>query len=796
MALSVLITQCLQNDFVKPLEAHEPLPNKLHVGREEARRLMGTDPSAGPVAQLMSWAREQASDDLHVLHVRDWHDPDDSRQRDHLEMFGAHCVKGTPGARLVLDLDDDVGRRANEELVDAIALNDFQDTTLPGIVSRIQARAAGEPIRVGVVGVWTEAKVSFLLYDLKTRCGIDALATCSALDASASRLQHFNALEQLRKILGVQVFDSVGDFVAWLLPTGTAPRPPELKRFGPSLDIQAKEDTALDLTDEDRDILAYLYRDSSRVMLSALGGGFSGARVFRVKSWDAAHEQAPSVAKLGPRNMIGAERASFERVESILGNNAPSVRGFVDFGTRAGIKYAFASMGGQVRTFKSIYESGAPQERIDAVLKTVFEDVLGRLYAGAQYERLSLLDHYRFSPGLAKHVRPGVEKILGPAAATRDRLAFPGGFEAFNLVGFYETFLADALGPASNEYHYVSYVHGDLNGANILVDGRENVWVIDFFHTAPGHVLKDLAKLENDLLYIFTPVADEGRAFEQALAITRALRRVEDLRAPLPETCDGVKDEPFVRAWRTLRTLRSIVASLCRTDRDPLQLRTALLRFSAHTLSFDESSALQKKWALAASCVHAEDIVLATHANRKLRVDWVDAAALPARGRLGMTLCPGRKDRGRSLDEDLDMLRGTGVSRLLCLATEAELEWAGVSGLEKGCTRRGIQFLKLPIRDQGVPAFEEMNLMVRWMSAALDAGQNVVLHCMGGLGRTGTVAACMLAARGVSPEDAIAAVRRARGPRAVEIAEQARFIAEYASARPWARDAAQTDRGS
>lgn len=789
MAVSVLITQCLQNDFVKPIEAHEPLPNKLHVGREEATRLMGVDPSAGPVAQLMSWAREQAPETLHVLHIRDWHDPADPRQTDHLAMFGAHCVKGTQGAKLVLDLDDEVGSRRNEQLVDAIALNDFEDTALPGIIARIQAEAGGEPLRVGVVGCWTEAKVSFLLYDLKTRCRIDEIATCSALDASASRLQHFNALEQLQKILGAQVFDSVGDFVAWLLPTGTAPRPPSFKRFGPNLDIQAKE--TAELTDEDRDILGYLYRDSTRVTLAPLGGGFSGAKVFRVKSWDAAHEQAPSVAKLGPRNMIGAERASFERVEAVLGNNAPSVRGFVDLGSRAGIKYSFASMGGQVRTFKSLYEGGAETAKIDGILKTVFDEVLGRLYAGSQYERLSLLDHYRFAPGLGKHVRPNVEKILGAAASAGDRLLFPGGFEACNLTGFYETFLAEAQAVPANEYHYVSYVHGDLNGANILVDGRENVWVIDFFHTAPGHVLKDLAKLENDLLYIYTPVTDEGRSFEQALAITKALRRVEDLAAPLPEKCEGLTDEPFLRAWSTLRTLRGIAGRLCREDRDPMQMRIALLRYSAHTLAFDESSPLQKKWALAASCVHAEDVVLATHANRKLRVDWVEDGALPTKGRLGMTLCPGRRDRGRSLDEDLDVLRAGGVSRLLCLATDSELEWAGVSGIEKGCVKRGIQFLKLPVKDQSVPSFEDQNLMVRWMSSALDAGQNVVLHCMGGLGRTGTVAACLLVARGLRADDAVAAVRRARGPRAIEIADQARFVADYASSRPWVADLAR-----
>jgi hypothetical protein len=41
----VLITQCLQNDFVKPLAPYTPLPNLLHVGHDEARRLMGASRS-------------------------------------------------------------------------------------------------------------------------------------------------------------------------------------------------------------------------------------------------------------------------------------------------------------------------------------------------------------------------------------------------------------------------------------------------------------------------------------------------------------------------------------------------------------------------------------------------------------------------------------------------------------------------------------------------------------------------------------------------------------------------------
>ena len=103
---NILITQCLQSDFVKPLGSFAPLPNQLHIGVEEARRLMGDDAVEGPVARMMKWAYEQSEDDLAIIHIRDSHDPDDEAQTDHLRQFGQHCLKGSEGAALAFPVRD------------------------------------------------------------------------------------------------------------------------------------------------------------------------------------------------------------------------------------------------------------------------------------------------------------------------------------------------------------------------------------------------------------------------------------------------------------------------------------------------------------------------------------------------------------------------------------------------------------------------------------------------------------------------------------------------------------------
>jgi nicotinamidase-related amidase len=769
---TVLITQCLQRDFVDPIGPHDPLPNLLHVGYSEAARLLGPEPAAGPLAQLIEWARGLPPDAIDLVHIRDWHDADDPAQREHLARFGAHCIKGTVGASLVLEMDHVAEVAANECVVDSITLNDLEGTDLAAQLARIQREHGGEPLRVGVIGVWTEAKVSFLLYELQTRLGIEELATCSALTASASRTQHFNALAQLDKILGVSVFDSTAEFVDWLRPGAELELPRHPLGFEPRID--GGDGAALQ--DGDREIVAHLFRDSTEVDLDALHGGFSDATVWRAVSRDSLGQQhAPAVVKLGPNRSIAQERVAFEQVEEVLGNSAPRVRGFVDLGSRAGLKYSYAAMGqGGVRTLQSLFAADLPTPQLASLVETAFDEILGPLYAAARYERLPLFSHYEFSADKAPRVQAAVA-ALAPDA-TRAKLAFPGGLALPNVLRFYEDFLRRTPLP-TQDYHYVSYVHGDLNAANILVDAHDNVWVIDFFHAGRAHVLKDLAKFENDLLYLLTPIADEAE-LREAIAITLALREVADLRAPLGDLPEGVRSPQHVRAWEILRVLRSTAGGLIHDDRNPLQYQVACLRYAVHTLGFPEPSALQKQSALAAACSLADQVAGTVQANLVLRVDWVES---PYRGRLGVTICPGRQDRDRDLEADLARLRAEGVDRLLCLSTEAELDWAGVPQLGRRAEALGLDYRWLPVPDQGTCSVSEAADLVAWCREGLDRGESVVVTCMGGLGRSGMIAACALVDAGLSPAEAIATVRAARGPRALETSGQEELVAEFAA---------------
>jgi hypothetical protein len=130
---------------------------------------------------------------------------------------------------------------------------------------------------------------------------------------------------------------------------------------------------------------------------------------------------------------------------------------------------------GGVRTLQSMFAANVPTPQLISLAETAFGEILGPLYAAARYERLPLFSHYQFSVDRGPGVRAAVAALVPDAM--RATLDFPGGLELPNVCGFYDEFLARTPLP-TQDYHYVSFVHGDLNAANILVDAHDNVWVM------------------------------------------------------------------------------------------------------------------------------------------------------------------------------------------------------------------------------------------------------------------------------------------------------------------------------
>lgn len=149
-----------------------------------------------------------------------------------------------------------------------------------------------------------------------------------------------------------------------------------------------------------------------------------------------------------------------------------------------------------------------------------------------------------------------------------------------------------------------------------------------------------------------------------------------------------------------------------------------------------------------------------------------EVQASPSHGHIGITFCPGKHDRqaatgawARDLSLDLDVVQAWGAALVLTLVEPAELISLKVPDLGQAIEARGLLWRHMPIADYGVPtaAFEsQWQTQGREIRSMLRSGANVLVHCKGGLGRAGMMAARLLVELGMAPEEAIRAVRRVR----------------------------------
>lgn len=141
-------------------------------------------------------------------------------------------------------------------------------------------------------------------------------------------------------------------------------------------------------------------------------------------------------------------------------------------------------------------------------------------------------------------------------------------------------------------------------------------------------------------------------------------------------------------------------------------------------------------------------------------------------GQIGMTFCPGKCATGlyggtwaRDLREDLNVIARWAPLALISLLAPAEFELLQVAHFPDLVLTHDFQWLSLPIPDMQTPGadFERQWLgFAPGLHSALRDGGRIVVHCRGGLGRTGVVAARLLIEAGLSPSEAIRQVRATR----------------------------------
>lgn len=426
-----------------------------------------------------------------------------------------------------------------------------------------------------------------MLYDLATRVGVKNLATSSALTASNDVLAHHGALRRLSN-LDVTVFGGVFDLLDWLTFGALADTLPLM----PATPHVVLQHSNVPLREAELQLVRSVFADCSRVTLTPITDGFSGAKVMRVSSVTNTNlENFPTLIKWGDRKSIIAERINCETVESVLGNNAPRVLAFSDLCSEplAILKFAFAALlsqddsGPTVRSFKDLYMKGTAAEAV-RVMKILFGGIMSRLFRNATHVPYDLFAAYDFNgrgwswraggTDVPDRVLERIEVLL-PGQSRSDHLDFFGVRRVQNRLVEFLNDVPRMRALLKNSHQQVCTVHGDLHGGNVLVDGNFNVFLIDFAYTSEGPIMKDFGKMEADILYCYTPLASVEE-FVMATDLSLQLSKITDLGAEVPAISFG--NEKFNKPWQAVAEIRKQMTKAVREHRSTLHLTLARMR--------------------------------------------------------------------------------------------------------------------------------------------------------------------------------------------------------------------------
>jgi len=136
---------------------------------------------------------------------------------------------------------------------------------------------------------------------------------------------------------------------------------------------------------------------------------------------------------------------------------------------------------------------------------------------------------------------------------------------------------------------------------------------------------------------------------------------------------------------------------------------------------------------------------------------------------------------GECLDDEVRAWNNAGLSAIVSLLMEEEVDELDLGDERQSCERFGLRFFQFPIIDVSIPASREATFdLVNGLERLLSKGHSVGIHCREGVGRSGMIAACLLIMSGLAPEEALETVSNARGVIVPQTDEQREWVIGFA----------------
>ncbi len=280
---------------------------------------------------------------------------------------------------------------------------------------------------------------------------------------------------------------------------------------------RVKRDSALQkqVAEELEDLLCRLFKEAESVLVQPLTPGYSGAAILYVQPFYLTRGASrPVVVKFGDVKKVEEEYENFKTyVQYFLGGCYTAIIDVRYTPHLGGIIYTFLGAGQERLTNFGEFFRTTKILPITKVLDKLFGDTCRSWYASPQgLKAVNLTDEYQ-------HLLDDLAEALGQMVGVHGTHKL-----SFDSLNDGRAFTNPILASAGRKFVFSTYLcttHGDLNPNNLLVDGNEHAWLIDFQRTGPSHILRDITML--DATIRFQLLTAQDATLEECLEMEEVL---------------------------------------------------------------------------------------------------------------------------------------------------------------------------------------------------------------------------------------------------------------------------------
>ncbi|KAF1086205.1 putative anti-sigma factor antagonist BtrV [Sporotomaculum syntrophicum] len=379
-------------------------------------------------------------------------------------------------------------------------------------------------------------------------------------------------------------------------------------RSGEEKQLQIEVGDGIAFPEEWGIITRRLYSDARRVVLEPLHGGFSLGKPFRVTAYDNANRRMlPTVLKIGPTSLIEKEIENHQKyVHGYILNNSTTIMGQTTCGDTTGMRYNFLGISGPDSNLCWLTNrfQEKPVGELIPLFDEIFTHILKPWYGQPCWE---MIKPYQEHNPLVRFpmILEEAEKELG-ISAHQDMIDCPElGVVLPNPYNFLQK--EYPARQSASRLWYTGINHGDLNMQNILLDERDNVYIIDFSDTGPRNIVSDFARLEPIFKFEMTRLGNNEDLIS-FLEFERALAQVNSLDEMPPFVYRG-NDPEVVKVYHMICQIRKYAKTVVIFETDIIPYLLAMLEWTFPVVIYGSVTPLVKKAATYSAALIVEQIM-------------------------------------------------------------------------------------------------------------------------------------------------------------------------------------------